>query len=98
MTFGVSRDGGAFEWAGKTLFTVFCQPKRLVDPDMWRLLYDVLRFNACARRLLTEEEDKRQTTELSIEDYLQREGYSNSFRDNYLVVCSLFPLFRQVLI
>ncbi|KAF9820730.1 hypothetical protein IEO21_01173 [Rhodonia placenta] len=41
MTFSVSRDGGAFEWAGNNLSSVFCQPKRLLDPDMWRMLYDI---------------------------------------------------------
>ncbi|KAF9562079.1 FAD/NAD(P)-binding domain-containing protein [Agrocybe pediades] len=84
MTFSVSRDRGVFEWAGKNLATVFCQPRRLVDPKMWRMIYDVLRFNACARRiLLTVEGDNE--FEISIGDYLQREGYSDVFRDNYLI-------------
>ncbi|KAH7885530.1 hypothetical protein F5I97DRAFT_1937701 [Phlebopus sp. FC_14] len=43
MTFSVSRDNGLFEWAGKNLATFFCQPSRLLDLDMWRLLYDILR-------------------------------------------------------
>lgn len=85
MTFSVSRDSGVFEWAGKNLATVFCQPWRLVDPKMWRMIYDVLRFNACARRiLLTVEGDNEY--EISIGDYLQREAYSDVFRDNYLIV------------
>ena len=52
---------------------------------MWRMIYDVLRFNACARRiLLTVEGDNEY--EISIGDYLQREAYSDVFRDNYLIV------------
>ncbi|TRM60581.1 hypothetical protein BD626DRAFT_407170 [Schizophyllum amplum] len=82
MTFSVSRDNGAFEWAGNNLMTVFCQPKRLLDPDMWRLLYDVLRFNACARRILSDEAVSEST---SIGDYLKRERYSGSFTNNYLI-------------
>lgn len=82
MTFSVSRDNGAFEWAGNNLMTVFCQPKRLLDPDMWRLLYDVLRFNACARRILSDEAVSEST---SISDYLKRERYSGSFTNNYLI-------------
>jgi predicted NAD/FAD-binding protein len=82
MTFSVSRDGGLFEWAGKNLLTIFCQPYRLVDPNMWRLIYDVLRFNACARSILTSESDG----DCSIGKYLDREGYSDSFKDNYLIV------------
>jgi len=83
MTFSVSRDRGLFEWAGTSLLTVFCQPSRLLDPSMWRLIYDVLRFNACARRLIVR---GKNPTECSIGEYLTREGYSDAFRDNYLIV------------
>jgi predicted NAD/FAD-binding protein len=30
MTFSVSRDRDVFEWAGKNLMTVFCQPSRIL--------------------------------------------------------------------
>ncbi|OJT09895.1 hypothetical protein TRAPUB_13638 [Trametes pubescens] len=86
MTFAVSRDMGAFEWAGNNLATVFCQPSRLLDPNMWRLIYDVLRFNASAQKLLLElERNGVQDEETSIGDYLEQHGYSDSFRDNYLI-------------
>ncbi|KAJ7109078.1 FAD/NAD(P)-binding domain-containing protein [Mycena crocata] len=81
MTFSVSRDGGWFEWAGSNLMTIFCQPYRLIDPNMWRLIYDVLRFNACARSIIT----GHFNAEMSIGEYLDREGYSDSFKDNYLI-------------
>jgi predicted NAD/FAD-binding protein len=81
MTFSVSRDGGAFEWAGDGLRSVFCQPKRVFDLGMWRMLFDIMRFNACAVRVLSEKDD------LSIGEYLRREGYSSRFRDDYLIVC-----------
>ncbi|KAJ7696705.1 FAD/NAD(P)-binding domain-containing protein [Mycena rosella] len=81
MTFSVSRDHGLFEWAGTNLITIFCQPYRLIDPNMWRLIYDVLRFNACARSIIAGNFD----AECSIGDYLDREGYSDSFKDNYLI-------------
>ncbi|KAL4249069.1 Zeta Carotene Desaturase and Related Oxidoreductase [Abortiporus biennis] len=80
MTFSVSRDRGLFEWAGNNLRSVFCQPARLLDFRMWRLLYDVLRFNACARRFVVEHQ-----AEVSIGEYLKIEGYSDAFRDDYLV-------------
>ncbi|KAG6816409.1 hypothetical protein H0H87_006213 [Tephrocybe sp. NHM501043] len=63
MTFSVSRDGGTFEWAGKNLFTVFCQSKNLFDPAVWRLLWDVARFNATAGRILLQDDQ----TSLSID-------------------------------
>ena len=85
MAFTVSQDNGAFEWAGKNLLTVFCQPWRIFDPSMGRMLYDVFRFNACSLQLL-----KRPTKRsLSIGRYLSEEGYSNAFKDNYLIVCYL---------
>ncbi|TFY55666.1 hypothetical protein EVG20_g9232 [Dentipellis fragilis] len=80
MTFSVSRDKGAFEWAGKDPSTVFSQRKRLLDPRMWRMVYDVLRFNACATKILTEDYE-----DFSIGEYLEREGYSDGFRDDYLI-------------
>ncbi|KAK7022355.1 amino-oxidase domain-containing protein [Favolaschia claudopus] len=81
MTFSVSRDRGVFEWAGSNLATIFCQPFRLIDSNMWRLIYDVLRFNACARSILNTDSEE----DFSIGDYLDREGYSDSFKDNYLI-------------
>lgn len=88
MTFSVSRDMGAFEWAGNNLMTVFCQPSRLLDLEMWRLLYDVIRFNASAQRLIVELDSRKSAKdeELSIGTYLEQNGYSDSFRDNYLIV------------
>ena len=84
MTFSVSRDDGVFEWADKSLAGMFCQPSRLLDPRMWRLLYDILRFNACAPRLVA---DKNIYFEdCSVAAYLEKEGYSNMFRDDYLIV------------
>ncbi|KAJ3844054.1 FAD/NAD(P)-binding domain-containing protein [Lentinula raphanica] len=86
MTFSVSRDHGKFEWAGDTIFTVFCQPRRLIDPNMWRMLYDVLRFNASAQRLVAQWNSGKETLkEISIGEYLSKEGYSESFQDNYLI-------------
>lgn len=84
MTFSISRDSGAFEWAGKNLATVFCQPHRLVDPQMWRMIYDIMRFNACARRVLLNVKGDNES-EMSIGKYLDLEGYSSAFRNNYLI-------------
>lgn len=83
MTFSVSRDKGAFEWAGDTIFSVFCQPFRLLDPRMWNLLYDVLRFNACARSLITSMPDG--VGEPSIGEYVDQHGYSDAFKHDYLI-------------
>ena len=85
MTFSVSRDGGAFEWAGDGLRSVFCQRWRVFDLGMWRMLFDIMRFNVCAVRVLAENDD------VPIGEYLRREGYSSQFRDDYLIVSLLTP-------
>jgi predicted NAD/FAD-binding protein len=103
MTFGVSRDQGLFEWAGTSLAAVFAQRRNLFSPRVWRMIFDIIRFNQFALDLLKEEEirevyhngtgsangngkgvqqvEKQET----IGEYLDREGYSNAFRDDYLI-------------
>lgn len=94
MTFSVSRDGGAYEWAGKTLRSFFSQLSHILDRKTWRLLYDIVRFNACARRLVMNQgKGLADEGTISIGEYLQREAYSDSFRDNYLIVSTVpYPL------
>ncbi|PQE30018.1 amine oxidase protein [Rutstroemia sp. NJR-2017a WRK4] len=103
MTFAVSRDKGVFEWAGTSLSSVFAQRKNLFSLRMWRMIFDIIRFNQFALDLLREDditqaqfangngkvngkskygEDRSQE---SIGEYLEREGYSDAFRDDYLI-------------
>lgn len=105
MTFGVSRDHGLFEWAGTSLGAVFAQGKNFFSARMWRMIFDIIRFNQFALDLLIDD-DKSEVyvngeqkdsphangngkhypePEFSIGDYLQREGYSDAFRDDYLI-------------
>lgn len=94
MTFGVTRDGGAFEWAGTNLGTVFCQRRNLASPTMWRMIFDIIRFNQFALDLLSEHPEppsavtngeSTHVTGETIGEYLDRKGYSDAFRDNYLI-------------
>jgi predicted NAD/FAD-binding protein len=82
MTFGVCRDQGAFEWSGDNLNSVFAQRSNLVSPRFWRMVFDIVRFNQFSLDILGENSD---TNEESIGDYLKREGYSDAFRDDYLI-------------
>lgn len=81
MTFGVSRDKGAFEWSGTSGTTLFAQRSNVLKPSFWRMIFDIVRFNQCALTLLT----NPPTTNLSIGEYLKQEGYSDAFRDDYLI-------------
>lgn len=82
MTFSVCRDYGRLEWAGTNLDTVFCQRRNLLSLRMWRMLFDVVRFNQFALELLRDDSPR---ADESIGDYLRREGYSDAFRDDYLI-------------
>lgn len=99
MSFAVTRDDGAFEWGGDTIVSLFCQPKNIFKWSMWRMIWDILRFNASARRLLAEAENeapgldtkvKQDAQDLSVGDFLREHGYSNTFRDDYLLVRTPF--------
>lgn len=81
MTFSVSRDQGLFEWAGSSLDVLFCQRGNLLSLKMWRMIFDVVRFNKFAVDVLMADEPTYET----IGQYLHREGYSDAFRDDYLI-------------
>lgn len=88
MTFSVCRDQGAFEWAGADLDGLFCQRGNVLSPRMWRMIFDILRFNQFALDLIEDESAPYRTTgsvSESIGHYLEREGYSDAFRDDYLI-------------
>lgn len=44
MSFALSIDRGAFEWASHSLATVFAQRENMWKLSFWRMLWDVLRF------------------------------------------------------
>ena len=81
MSFSVSLDRGHDEWAGTDLRTMFAQPTKLVSPRFYGMLWDVLRFNRSAERLL----ELAGHGQLTLAELLQQEGYGRHFRDHYLV-------------
>ncbi|KAK2070899.1 hypothetical protein P8C59_005361 [Phyllachora maydis] len=85
MTFSVSRDDGVFEWAGSSLSSLFCQGSNLFSPRMWRMIFDIIRFNQYALDLLKDRDDGKASDEETIGAYLERQGYSDAFRDDYLI-------------
>lgn len=88
MTFGVSRDAGAFEWSGTSGSALFAQPSNALKPSFWRMIFDIVRFNQFALDLLSIPPGSPAAvaaTEMSIGEYLEREGYSDAFRDDYLI-------------
>ena len=86
MTFGVCRDYGAFEWSGTSLGSVFAQYQNAFSLRFWRMIFDIIRFNQFALDLLTEVDGTLENdNEQSVGDYLEQNGYSDAFRDDYLI-------------
>ncbi|TPX15219.1 uncharacterized protein E0L32_004777 [Thyridium curvatum] len=85
MTFGVSRDHGLFEWSGTSLDAVFCQRRNLLSPRLWRMIFDIIRFNQFALDLIRDDAASKTKSDMTIGEYLERQGYSDAFRDDYLI-------------
>ncbi|KAI1438648.1 amine oxidase [Xylaria sp. CBS 124048] len=90
-TFSVSRNKGKFEWADSSLDAIFCQRTNLLSPKMWRLVFDIFRFNKFSLDLLRDGDtglngSHPSATNLeSVGHYLDRQGYSDTFRNDYLI-------------
>jgi predicted NAD/FAD-binding protein len=87
MSFSVSTGPHRFEWCGTSLAALFAQPSNALSPRFWRMLRDVLRFNREATALALQVEQGNTTMPLDepMGDYLTRQGYSDAFRDLYLL-------------
>jgi predicted NAD/FAD-binding protein len=95
MSFSVSIDTSEktgrskkIEWAGNDLNSFFGQRSNLLSLSFWTMAYDILRFNRLATQLAEEqitakleysEPDER------IKDFLERNRFSNSFKENYFL-------------
>jgi uncharacterized protein len=78
MSFAVSLNGGAYEYAGSNLAGLLAQPSNLLKPRFWSMLTDLLRFYRNAPG------DLSQMGEMSLDAYLERCGYGRAFRDDHL--------------
>lgn len=99
MTFGVSRDGGLFEWSGTSLSSIFAQRANIFSLSMWRMIFDIVRFNQFALDLLSSEPESevdpsganghrnhvKIPSQKSIGQYLDENNYSQAFRNDYLI-------------
>ncbi len=89
MSFGVSvplpgAGGRRLEWSGCDLDTVFAQRRNLASPAFLSMLADLLRFNRQATALAKAQVGAQQS-DLSLGDFLDRNGYGQPFRDWYLL-------------
>ena len=75
--------GRALEWSGSTLGTVFAQRSNLVRPGFWRMLRDLLRFNALTTRIARDSSEAQLMQSLAA--FLDDNHFSQEFRDWYFL-------------
>jgi predicted NAD/FAD-binding protein len=79
MSFGVSKNNGAFEYAGGELKQLFAQPSNFLKPRYLIMLRDIMRFNREAPALL------HGNSLESLGEYLADNKYSAGFQEDYLL-------------
>jgi predicted NAD/FAD-binding protein len=95
MSFSVSIDASEkgqahrnIEWAGNDLNSFFGQRSNLLSRSFWRMAYDILRFNRLATKLAQAQIDAGhlyKEPDESIARFLDRNRFSQSFRENYFL-------------
>jgi predicted NAD/FAD-binding protein len=79
MSFGVSKNNSALEYAGGDLKQLFAQPGNIFKPRFLRMVSDILRFNKHAPALLNGNSLE------SLGDYLLAEHYGIGFIEDYIL-------------
>ncbi len=78
MSFAVSLDGGALEYAGTDLAGLFAQKSNLLRPRFWAMLRELMRFYREAPG------DAATAGDQTLDDYLDTHGYGRALRDDHL--------------
>jgi uncharacterized protein len=78
MSFAISLDHGAYEYAGSDLAGLFAQPSNILRPRFWSMLKDLVRFYRQAPR------DLPAMGAISLDEYLTANRYGAAFRDDHL--------------
>ncbi len=86
MSFSVKAEHEDFEYAG-TPRGLFCQPRNALSPRFQRMVYDLLRFNARCRELLSPASQGRGAEHggESLGEFLERHRFSRAFVERLIV-------------
>lgn len=82
MSFSVNDPRSGLEYNGHSLNSLFAQRRNLLSPGFWGMLRDILRFN---KQTLQDLDQQRIPAELTLGEYLRRNGYGPRFTDHYIV-------------
>lgn len=81
MSFAVSLDGGALEYGGGSLSSLFAQRRNLASPRFWSMLRDLTRFYRSAPKALRGGLDES----ITLGEFLARFGYGDAFTRDHLL-------------
>ncbi len=81
MSFSVKGKVSGFEYCGSSLKTLFAQKRNLLRPWFYKMIAEILRFNKEGNRILKEGTHR----DYSLGHYLTERGYSDKFRDYYVL-------------
>jgi predicted NAD/FAD-binding protein len=80
MSFALSLNDGAYEYAGSGVGGFFGQKKNLLKPRHWQLLCDVARFFRTARQRIDSVPEG-----MTLGDFLELENYSPAFIEDHII-------------
>ncbi|UCG87781.1 MAG: FAD-dependent oxidoreductase [Gemmatimonadota bacterium] len=80
MSFSVRMTDPELEYNGSTFRQLFAQRRNLIRPRFYRMLADIVRFNKSAPVAIS-----NGAADLTLGQYIERDGYSPDFVDRYLV-------------
>ncbi|GAB4357398.1 MAG: FAD-dependent oxidoreductase [Bryobacter sp.] len=80
MSWGVTTSGYGFEYSSNGLSGFFAQRRNLVNPQHWKLLADIVRFNREALALA----DSGKADSMMLGPFLEQRGYGEAFLNKYL--------------
>lgn len=79
MSFGVSADHGALEWAAENVNSLFGQRRNLVNPQFYRFLLDIVRFNRGALAM------SKKIPDATLGELIQKMGLGPWFAPYYIL-------------
>lgn len=82
MSFSVRNTLQNLEYNGHDLNTLFAQRRNLLRPKFWRIVRDILKFNARCKALIDE---KINTDSITLADFIQQNNLSDDFAKNYIL-------------
>lgn len=81
MSFGVSMDGGAFEYGSSNLSGILAQRRNLFRPRFWSMLRDLRRFYQTGAKAAGGMDDEV----ICLADYLEQGGFCKAFQEDHLL-------------